>query len=513
MTLDGGNDQDVFLIEDDNFSTFSGTPSLEQQHLFINLDEDIKTGIYFEYEGDGETSSMDYQKFQDQQSTIQNWKHVRPNKLISLAKSFACSFPTTLICGTLGGLIAVILAWLDINLAESCYSYNTRWYEMPINVRRIRLTAQVAEGMIIQSWSFSAVLFVFGWKRVHELNLPIWNMFAAALDAIYRLFLSVYGVYNRKWASYPLNALFATITCFNFYRVTSHFERKTFLRVKLAVKFGIAFVFGIPILLMMNYFFLPLYSRTKSDITKAVFSSLLPVAFIIPKAVTNVFLINVFEFAKPGRFSVVSVGFHTITSIVARYLQANVETTAIFIALCFVHAIENLLDKLTVNFRNKCYRYFCGSCVGRDDNGNDMKLAAMNRMQAEQTIAGMILETDTIVMSCALVEILNYYYGNDIDTNNKHKLFMRFLQRISIATSVDLVFNTICIHVQTWYFNIPVMRVWKKKWLWIIGFIITYTCYTVLWCSEYLYGAVITHNSFNSTYTAQCLKPFEKPHG
>eukprot|EP00794_Sanderia_malayensis_P006778 gene6778-7541_t len=46
--------------------------SLGRQNL-NNVDNDIKTGIYFEYEGDdGETSSMDYRRFQDQQSL--SWK-------------------------------------------------------------------------------------------------------------------------------------------------------------------------------------------------------------------------------------------------------------------------------------------------------------------------------------------------------------------------------------------------------------------------------------------------------
>ncbi len=384
---------------------------------------------------------------------------------------------------------------------------------MPTYVRRIRLTAQVAEGMIIQFWSFTALLYAFGWKSVNDQNIPIWNVLAAALDAIYRLFLSVYGKYNRTWASYPLNVLFASITVFNYYRVTANFERRVSARIKLAIKFGIAFLLGTPLFLTMNYLLLPVYSHTKSDLSKAIFSSFLPVAFILPKAIINVCLVDVSGLCKPGRLSVFVVGFHTITTIIARYLQANVETIGIFIALCFVHAFENLVDKLTLNWRNKWYRHFCGSCVGRSDSQNDEKQARMSRILADQALSGMILETDTIVMSCALVEILNYYYSKDSDAHNVQKLLKRLLQRSAIAASIEVVVNTICIKVQTYYFNIPVIRVWNKRWWWILAIILTYTCYTMLYSSEYLYGAVISHHTFNITEVEECLKPFEKPYG
>lgn len=483
--------------------------SVTETVKFVLVDED---NLFCEYEP--RVRVYDCYRSLDEEEKGDTWKSGRPTYLKSLALCVTCAFTTTILSGIPVGFLTSVCAWLDLNLAEACYSRN--WNEIPLNVRRIRLTAQVAEGMFIQFWSFSALLFMFGWKRLSDLNIPIWNVLGAAVDAIYRLFLNTYGVYYQRphdhWMSYPLNVLFVAITAFNFYRITKAFEQGFRLRMKLAVKLGMAFILGTPMFLLMNYFLYPAYANYSDDKMKAVFSTLLPAVFIIPKAVINICLVDIAEYCGTGKSAMLVVGFHTNTAIVARYLQANIESIEIFTAICFMHGFESLLDKATFNLRMKGYRFFCGSCVGNGDPAIARKRQHdMNRIIAEQSISGMILETDTIFMSCALVSILLYFFG---EGNHKwNTLAYEFTKRVTIAGVIEMVFNVIAIQIQTYYFNIPVIRVWKKKWWWILLTMVTYSLYATLYNSEYLYRPVLSQSIYDQNKLRNCSMPFHRPYG
>ncbi|XP_065059102.1 uncharacterized protein LOC135686732 [Rhopilema esculentum] len=445
-----------------------------------------------------------YRSFDDR--TVHNeeldWKVGRPSFYKSTLRCLFFAFSTTIIFGIPLGVYTATLAWLDLRLAEACYS--KAWKGLPVSIKRVRLTAQVVEGVFIQFWSFSALLFMFGIKQLKDLNIPVWNVLAASFDAIYRLFLHTYGVYHHSWTSYPLNVLFVAITTFNFYRITLLFSRDIKPRVILAAKLGMGFIFGTPLFILMNYLLFPVYARVPSDTTKAVFSVFLPVVFILPKAVINVCLVDVSDYCSTRYSSILVVGFHTIVIIIARFLQANIEEIKIFTIICVVHGLESLFDKLTLNLRLKAYRKLCKSCAGIQDGKAQEKKrqSAMNRLLAEQSISGMILETDTILFSCALVAILTFYYGNG---NNKwNDMVTPFVERVSIAASIELIFNLLCTKVLTYYYNIPVIRVWRKRWWWIIAGMCTYTAYATLYCTEYLYQPIVSHGLYNRSKLAAC---------
>ena len=488
VVMESQREQSLPIIEKDCISNCDRNTVEEDLSTEYGL-EHIETSGYHRYEDD------------DSGNAKVNWKHFRPSFSLSLFYCTACAFSATILIGIPGGLFTSVLTLLDLRLAEACY--DTAWNLIPVGIQRIRLTAQVVEGMFIQFWSFSAIVLMFGWKKTSELNIPIWNVFGASCDGLYRLFLNTYGVYKESWVSYPLNVLFVAITSFNFYRITAAFERDLRQRIVMAVKLGMPFLMGTPMFLLMNYFLFPAYEKFPSDNTKAVFSVLLPAVFIIPKAVINVCLVDLHEVCSPGYSSVLVVGFHTMTTIVARYLQASIEEIRIFVGICFAHGFETLFDKLTLNLRMKAYRTFCKSCVGNGDSNQDKKrMLAMNRILAEQSLSGMILETDTIFMSCGLIGILRYYYGND--SPSWDSLLKVFAVRVIVASIIEFLFNVVSVKVQTYYFNIPVLRVWRRRWWWVILGIVTYTAYTTLYCSEYLYRPVLSHGIYNYSKVLAC---------
>ena len=165
----------------------------------------------------------------------------RPAYLKSWVRCILYSLIFTVLCGAGIAVVAILFVWLSISLGAICRSFNTdgTWYKLPEGIQKALLTKEVIESMLIECWYMSVILPIFGWKLVKELNILPWSMFAASIDAIYRLLLNVYRAYNTSWSSYPLNILFATSILFISYKVSSHYRQFTMRqRLLLAFKLG-----------------------------------------------------------------------------------------------------------------------------------------------------------------------------------------------------------------------------------------------------------------------------------
>ena len=97
---------------------------------------------------------------------------------------------------TLGSLAIFILV-LDFNSADLCYDKQLHGHwdsALPHRIQAIIVSAEVAEGYVVQMWTFLLIITMFGWPFVKKLNLLILNLLGAFLDTCYRLFLQVYGI-------------------------------------------------------------------------------------------------------------------------------------------------------------------------------------------------------------------------------------------------------------------------------------------------------------------------------
>ena len=463
--------------------------------------EDIQAGDMYLSEG--------YQNFEECEPA--HWKQWRPTPILSWCRSIVHSFLITVLAGgTFVGIFSSTLMWFALNTSELCYDYTDKWYSMPLKIQHTRITTHALKSMIIQFWHFYCILFIFGFPLVKEVNLLSWNMLASLGDAIYRLFIYIYYSYSFKSSTYPANAIFAAVTMFNGLRVAKHYYSSEFKkRLMLAFKLGAQFYFGIPIALLMNYTIIPYY-KTLSETNKVILASLAPATVIIPKAITRISAENLKDINHPGTSVLLILPFQVCTAVVFRVLQAGLNSFAPFFASCVIHGLEGTVDKLTLALRDfvlhKC-------CVRQYQSLKQFKNPRVNRIWADLAIVSMIVEGAAIFLSCATVQVFRYYYGRQ--GNGKkldgHDLFNDFLWRVTLAIIIEFVFNTISIKIQTYYYNIPIMRVWKKRWRWILGMILLHTTVAMLYFSEYLFEAVRSREMYNQSAVRRCVGPFQRP--
>ena len=506
--MDESSEQPVnanFIESNGYTSLLNPTNDMEDFEKYCSSDN-----IHCEYEAKLPQLSRNSAESGLQTSNHFDWKAHRASCLKSWIESIICSFFITVIGGVCVGVIGTLFIWLNVNLSDNCFNYNDRWYEMPIIVQRTRITVHFIKGMIIQPWSLYCMLAIFGWPLVKKTNLLYWNMFGASIGGTYRLLLYVYGKYNRTWASLPLNFLFTILTLMNGYRIARHFRSNIKQSISLGIKLGGQFYMGILIAFILSFLVIPYY-KTLQEHEKAILASFIPAIVIIPKALERVFAETIKGINHPGTSVILLICIYTSSAIVCRVIQADLEKFSLFLVLCIVHGLESTIDKLTLPLRDYIY-HRC--CTRRHHSSREFRTPRTNRLLADLALVSMITEAGAIIMSCALVQIFRYYYGRD-SYGHKYEaltLLKGFLWRALTGIIIENIFNVFAIKIQTFCYNIPVIKVWKLKWSWIMLMIILHTVVAILYFSEILYDASMSrHQLVNVKAILKCELPFRRP--
>lgn len=435
------------------------------------------------------------------------WKAFRPTFMRSLARCTWVSFEVTMLVGIICGIITTTVWVLDLNLNNCCYSLQDNWSDIPIKYQRIQLISDVVKGILLQLWSLACVFSVFDWALLTKLNLVIWNILASYTDAIFRLLLYVFGIYGYKWKSYVLNVLFISITFLNHIRIARYYRNQHELNCNayiLAAKLGIQFILGWLVWLPFNYWFTSAFA-TASTVEKTIMSMSLPILCGVPKMITSYLISRVDKIFSPGRAIIFTIVGQVSYTFASKLIQANNERFWQFVAISLVHSIISILDNLALPLKAKILR-----CISSEMSTK--RPPRVSRLLADETIIKMMTNCTCVVLSCAAVNIISYYYLHKDVTGeryNAHELLIDFIKRAGTAVIIELISNVISLKILSYAYNIPVLRVWQRRKYWILAMHIIQMPFAIIY-GAYIDNALMTVQLKARNQTVPCLGPFER---
>ena len=109
------------------------------------------------------------------------------------------------------------------------------------------------------------------------------------------------------------------------------------------------------------------------------------------------------------------------------------------------------------------------------------------RSVADVSIQMILGESTSLIAAVGFIQLYNFMYNrNDASSAS----IIQFLIRVSIAISIDFVFNSFSFWLQMSYLNVAVVRVWRKKWRkhMLIAFILT--AVTLCYFTTHLFAVV-----------------------
>ena len=453
------------------------------------------------------------------------WKKNRPSTWrLSLRKVMKHAFCIQILGGVALGLLAIVILVLDFNTVDLCYDMKSKnWTAIPKRIQAVMVTADTTEAYLVQLWSFLVVLTMFGWRLIKELNLLFLNLLGAFLDTCYRLYLQVYGIYYKPWRSVPPSGLFLLLLLMNSLIIGGDIamkretERTKIINkaIKVSAMLVAQFAFGLPITYCLVYVLIPLYGEV-SETYRAIIATALPLVTAITKMIVRLAAQRI-DFLHPGDSHILLNVLHSATAIVFRVMQAELTSLRLFILLSFAHGAIDLLERLTIVIRDYFW-YFVYKKLKRD--GRELILKADQfrsprsmRLAADMSIQMILCESTSLIAAVGFIQLYNFMYNrSDASSASTNMGFItQFFIRVSIAISIDFVFNSFSFWLQMSYLNIAVVRVWRKKWRkhMLVAFILT--AMTLCYFTSHLF-AVVKAKSTSGVIIANisCMGPFSK---
>ena len=448
---------------------------------------------------------------------LQDWRSRRPRVLKSLAESAWVVVGATFLGGIVLGLFAVACVYIKINTANYCHWIDNK--NLPRNLLKLRVIGDVLGVFITEYWQFLIFWFVFGWPLMKELNLTTVAFVAAFVDVSYHILLFVFHSYKSPLIPYPNNVLFVCATLYCSYAIgRNKFPESKLNAMKLSVKLCAQFLFGIPISFLFNYVIFKLFARTPSGLQRLAIAATAPMILLPAKLISRQCAINLpNDVCHPGNAHAIISVIYGCSALVFRTFQAGIESFPLFVCLSVGSGIVYIVERLTVPLRDKWLAKLgrsCCRCCGRSSNtpGPEVQSGLNNpryrRLTADMTIQGILFESVAIVFSTSVLYMYAMVY--DISAKNWGRFGFEGARKVLVALLVETVFNSIAVHFQVRYFNVPIVKVWRRKWKKHVTLAsITATLTTVYFTGymlQFIRAVYINDQHFN--ITANCTEPF-----
>ena len=218
--------------------------------------------------------------------------------------------------------------------------------------------------------------------------------------------------------------------------------------------------------LTYKYAIVPFFNGIKQESYKFVVTVLLPGLAIIPAVICkHIALRRSSEVVDPGRSFVLVYIIRGSVILVYRTMQAELESTWLYIGLSLFSGFLNFLEKATYRIRMKLWTYIISllnrtvCCQGL--NELPQNTPHYRRLKADLEIQDMLFEYGTIVLSRGYFVL---YFVESFQLYSVSSFCLGFLKRVAIGMGIDFFFNCLSNFVQIHYYNIPVGRVWTKYW-------------------------------------------------
>ena len=468
--------------------------SFTLEGIFAYVMETFSAGVIQSYEGQGfledaplinrQDPLEEFKKFNSNDTIFQEydppaqddgkmaWKKSRPaGWWKSLWKAMKYVFCIQILGGLALGSLAILILVLDFNFVDLCYNrqFKGNWPSFPRNIQAIIVSAETAEAYVIQMWTFLLIITMFGWKLVKKLNLLILNLLGAFFDTCYRLYLQVFDIYGKSWMSFPLNGLFFIILVSNSIIVgreiakNSETERSRKLKktIKVSAILAAQLAFGIPIAFILVYVLIPLYHK-QNETYRAVIAGALPLVTAIPKVIVRLAAQRI-NFIHPGESHILLSVLYVASAIVFRVMQAELTSLQLFIVLSFAHGAVDLLERLTIVVRDYLW-YYVYKKLKRDErmlSAEKFRTPRSMRFIANMSIQMILGESTACIAAVGFIQLYSFMYNN---ITPSFADMTQFFIRVTIAISIDFVFNSFSFWIQMSYLNFAVVRVWKRRW-------------------------------------------------
>ena len=341
----------------------------------------------------------------------------------------------------------------------------------------------------------------------------------AFLDVSYRLLLHVFHSYKWPFVPYPINGLFIFTTLYCSYAIGRRkFPESRSNAIKLSAKLSVQFLFGIPLSFLFNYVIFKWFAQTPPGLQRMAFAATVPILLLPAKLVSRQCAINLpDDVCQPGNIHAIISAFYGGSAIIFRTFQARIESFPLFVGLSVGSGIVYIVERLSVPLQDKLLAKLgrsCCRCFGQSSGAPgpevhfSLDTRRYPRLTADMTIQGILFESVAIVFSTSVLHMYAMVYN--ISAKDWGRFGVEVARKVLVALLVETVFNSIAVHFQVRYFNVPILKVWRRKWKKHVTLASITATLTTVYFTSYMLPLVRAVYTIDQHFniTANCTEPF-----
>lgn len=433
------------------------------------------------------------QEEQQDEDRAMAWKRLRPSALHTVCKSMYIGALISLLVATFIGTLYTLISYVRyetyLSYPLDCQIHSND--SLPVKIQWTRTISGVVECVLLYSWSFTILLFLFRPFQLMGVKAKLFLVcfLVYCLDAFYRVVLKALTLSHVKVSCFltffPLNALFVISACLQLYVVTNHFCTSS-RKKKLTFFFQLIAPACLPLLLgqISQYFLYPAYNRQTKIEGKLLIAVFTPLIGVVLKIISRICVQRLYHITHPGYSYVLLLPLYYGCAIMFRVLQAELDSLQSIAVLGIIHGAAEVIERSTmVLIDHICYVLW----KRKSALWGSFRTPRRERLMADIAIMSMMSESTAIVSVNGFIYLYQFVCS-------QHKTFLIFLQSFAKYTSVPLViewfFTSVSLAIETRYQNMAVMAVWRRRWKRHILVAIVNILPLALYTSEDLLGLI-----------------------
>jgi len=451
--------------------------------------------------------SEETQEDQQNEDKTMAWKRLRPSALQTVFKSMYIGAWISLLTACTIGTIYLLLCYVTYKTVSNCEQIDT------VILSRVEWMTTIADIITCFFYYILPLLTLFLLFRPYQLygvkrKLILVSFVMYVLDALYRgvlqavgkPFFKLSGLVNPL-SSVPVYLLVFTNACLLFYFAAKHVivrprPRLAFLISKMAMPTCLGIISGFAI----RYFVYPAYNKQDNEgkLLIALFSPLIGVAF---KAVSRIFVQRLWNITYPGYSYVLLTPLYFPLAIMFRILQADLESLESIAILGILHGLAEVVERSTVVVVD----HFCHQiCKRQSSPWGSFRTPRRERLMADIAVMSMLFESTAVVSVNGCLHLYQWIY---LQNETSLNLFQSFAKYTSVPLVIEWFFTSVSLAIETWYQNMAVMAVWRRRWKRHILVAIVNIFPVAMWTSGSVL-VVIRHRFDDVPVNQTCKVPF-----
>jgi len=412
------------------------------------------------------TDISEFLAFVDNQDNDTIFEELQPHEEQSkrqIIKRSACSiFTMTILCGIFIAIFSIALIYFNLNFNSLCDS--TKWQELPQPVKVVHIYSHCFCDQLFMFWYAIDLSFVFSVRRDLRTILVLTNLLAGCFTTIYRLTTKITNIYaTSSWLGTPQYIVFLATVFFTSWKVLPPNNYTIWRKIKYIVLVNIQVILAFLMYALNLYVIVPSFVRM-TFYARLVIATVIPIFGYIARIICRQTLLQLRLF-HPGNLYILVAGLYALTILYYRIFQSNIDTLLAFMYLGFVHAFFGCIERLSVLYQKPIIGYVLSKL--RYNGYQVERTPKEKRVASDMLVMGIIYE----VWGSLAANILLFMYeiqhsipkekGSSYSTE---KAITDLMIRILYSMTIDYIFILLSVYIIVRKGNLPINRIWKKKW-------------------------------------------------